>query len=234
MKIYFACPTGQRRDMIVDKYGDTFGACLTRDIFNDITATKMSYFLDNGAFKDYKDGVENSSRNYVKLRDKFLNRLELIRIKFKKGLINMPDFVVVPDIVGNKDSYMYSRSWINLFKEDYPEFKYYLAAQNGMRIHHKQDGNSNPYCIEIGLKMTYDGLFVGGTKDWKYKTSQELIELAKKYNKPCHIGGIGTRKSILWAKSIGADSVDSGVAMIHPVHLKEVLNIQNDLFWNIA
>ena len=59
MKIYFACPTGQRRDMIVEKYGDTFGACLTRDIFNDITATKMSYFLDNGAFKDYKDGVEN-------------------------------------------------------------------------------------------------------------------------------------------------------------------------------
>ncbi len=50
MKIYFACPTGQRRDMIVEKYGDTFGACLTRDIFNDITATKMSYFLDNGAF----------------------------------------------------------------------------------------------------------------------------------------------------------------------------------------
>ena len=49
MKIYFACPTGQRRDMIVEKYGDTFGACLTRDIFNDITATKMSYFLDNGA-----------------------------------------------------------------------------------------------------------------------------------------------------------------------------------------
>ena len=42
MKIYFACPTGQRRDMIVEKYGDTFGACLTRDIFNDITANKIA------------------------------------------------------------------------------------------------------------------------------------------------------------------------------------------------
>ena len=26
----------------------------------------------------------------------------------------------------------------------------------------------------------------------------------------------------------------AGVAMIHPVCLKEVLNIHNDLFWNIA
>lgn len=45
MKIYFACPTGQRRDKIVEDYGDEFGACLTRDIFNNITANKMPWFF---------------------------------------------------------------------------------------------------------------------------------------------------------------------------------------------
>ena len=34
MKIYFACPTGQRRDNLVATYKDKFGACLTRDTFN--------------------------------------------------------------------------------------------------------------------------------------------------------------------------------------------------------
>lgn len=234
MKIYFACPTGKRRDMIVDNYGDTFGACLTRDIFNDITASKMPYFLDNGAFKDWKDKTQKTVYNYLKLRDKFLNRLETIRKKVKMGLIRMPDFVVTPDIVCGEDSFMHSRDWLTIFREEYPEFKYYLAAQDGMRFYHNEDGYTSPYCIEIALKMSYDGLFIGGSKSWKYENSKELIELAKKYNKPVHIGAIGTRKSILWAKSINADSVDSGIAMIHPIHLKDVLNIQNDLFWNFA
>jgi len=40
MKIYFACPTGQRRDKIVEDFGDKFGACLTRDVYN-IKANKI-------------------------------------------------------------------------------------------------------------------------------------------------------------------------------------------------
>lgn len=234
LKIYFACPTGKRRDEIVRKYGSTFGACLTRDLFNNTTASKMDWFLDNGAFKDWKEGKERTLYNIYKSNEKFLQRLEKIREKVKEGIIKAPDFVVTPDVVSKGvDSLMVSRNWLNIYKEEFPDFKYYLAAQDDMRFYHKQDGSSSPYCIEVGIKMSYDGLFIGGTKQWKYKHAEELVALSHKYGKRSHLGAIGTRKSILWSKSIKADSVDSGIAMIHPIHLKEVLEIHNDVFWNL-
>ncbi len=78
----------------------------------------------------------------------------------------------------------------------------------------------------------FNGLFIGGTKQWKYRYGHKWVELVHKYGLPIHCGGIGTRKNLLWAKSIGMDSVDSGVAMIHPVHLKDVLNIESELLWS--
>lgn len=45
MKIYFACPTGKRRDMIIENYGFEFGACLTRDVINNVTSRKMHWFF---------------------------------------------------------------------------------------------------------------------------------------------------------------------------------------------
>ncbi len=66
MKIYFAYPTGKRRDELVDKYGTKYGACLTRDAFNSITAKKMPWFFDNGAFGDWKkeNQTENVQRSF--------------------------------------------------------------------------------------------------------------------------------------------------------------------------
>ena len=230
MKIYFACPTGKRRDSIVEDYGSRFGACLTRDVFNNITANKMPWFLDNGAFADWKNGDENINNI------KFLNRLDQIKEKVEQGILTMPDFVVVPDLVARgEDSLVRSSNWIQTFKEDYPGFKFYVAAQDGMRFHYNQDGTKSARCIEVALKSNqYDGLFIGGTKEWKYKNSEELIQMANKCNLPSHIGGIGNRKPTLWAKSIGAASVDSGVAMIHPKHLKEILGLHNEMAWTMA
>jgi hypothetical protein len=239
MKIYFACPTGQRRDNIIDNYGHQFGACLTRDVFNHVTARKMNWFYDNGAFSDWK-------KERVFDGNKFINELFKIEAgarfgkmfnesldfsKLEKGVsssykLPMPDFVVVPDLPAKgNESLMFSRAWIDYLERIFPNFEYYLAVQDGM---------SFDLVEEDMFHERFSGLFVGGTKDWKYKTSAQWVEIAHDAGAKCHIGGIGTRKSILWAKSIGADSVDSGIAMIHPIHLKEVLNIQNELFWNIA
>lgn len=228
MKIYFACPTGLRRNSIVEEYGDKFGACLTRDVFNNITANMMPWFLDNGAFADWKDG-----KDIDRLTIKFLRRLERVSEAIAKGELTAPDFIVVPDIVGKGDeSLLFSRQWVHIFRESFPQYKYYLAAQDAMRFHYLQDNTKSPYCIETSLfSNTYDGLFVGGTKQWKYTHGEELVKLAHKYGKPCHIGGIGNRRSILWGKMISADSCDSGVAMIHPKHLKEVLKMDSELLW---
>lgn len=118
---------------------------------------------------------------------------------------------------------MFSRQWIDYLETTLPNFDYYLAVQDGMSYSLVEDDL---------MAGRFKGLFVGGTKEWKYQESAKWVELAKKFNIPCHLGGIGTRKAILWAKAIGANSVDSGISMIHPKHLFDVLNIKNDLLWN--
>ena len=217
MKIYFACPTGKRREHIVSKYDDKFGACLTRDVFNKVTSKVMPWFFDNGAFGDWKNNKEFDFHKFTK---KLLHIEADIRYS---GMIE-PDFVVIPDKVAKgKQSLEYSNAWLPYLNQNFPYFKYYLAVQDGMdeRIVEKH----------IRRRM-YDGLFVGGTKKRQYETSEKWIQLAHEYGLKCHIGGIGTPKDIRWAEMIGADSVDSGIAMIHSKYLEEVLEIENtSLFW---
>lgn len=239
MRIYFACPTGQRRDNILEEYGHQFSACLTRDVFNHVTARKMAWFFDNGAFSDWHKKRTFNGEKFIKELYKieaqtrfgkdFDEKLDFSLLE--KGSsssykLPMPDFVVIPDLPskGNQ-SLMFSKMWFDYLQQNFPSFEYYLAVQDGMDIDLVED-----MLFHGGVQ----GLFVGGTKKWKYKTSADWVDLAHEYGVKCHIGGVGTRKSILWAKSIGADSVDSGIAMIHPVHLKEVLSIKNDFFWNVA
>jgi len=217
MKIYFACPTGVRRDNIVRDYGNQFGACLTRDIFNNVTANKMPWFFDNGAFSDWKN---KEVFNYKKFADKMLD----IEFKIRAGYIPEPDFVVVPDIVGEGlKSLQRSVQWMDYLDTNYPHNKYYLAVQDGMSLTHVEN---------LIKQRVFDGLFVGGTKPWKYAEGEKWVQLAHKYGLPIHCGGVGIRKNILWAKMAGFDSCDSGIAMIHPRHLNDVLNMESELLWS--
>ena len=201
LKIYFATPTGQRKNLI--SY-----AMHTPD-----TIANIQHFagnaLDNGAFKAYKDGKAGDF-------SKFFRRLEIAK---NNGVVF--DFCVVPDIVaGGRESLNLSNSYISKLHEENPRQSFYLVVQDGMIVKDVQ-----PYIHK------YDGIFVGGTLPWKLQTSGEWVKFAHKYKKKCHIGRVGTAKRILWAKSIEADSVDSGLAMIHPHHLNSILNIEKSLLW---
>ncbi|AXH16350.1 hypothetical protein CP985_11815 [Malaciobacter mytili LMG 24559] len=239
MKIYFACPTGKRRDNILKEYGYEFGACLTRDTFNHITARTMHWFFDNGAFSDWQNKRPFNAQKFIdqmwrieseirfgKPISNDLDFSSMERGEPKKYKLVCPEFVVCPDLPARgNESLEFSRKWIDYLEDTFPYYDYFLAVQNEMSFELVEDDLKN---------NRFSGLFVGGTKEWKYKEASIWVELAHKYGIPCHIGGIGNRKSILWAKSIGADSVDSGVAMIHPKHLAEILNIKDDMFWNVA
>lgn len=217
MKIYFTCPTGKRRDDMVEEYGDKFGACLTRDIFNNTTANKMPWFFDNGAFSDSQN---DRSFNHQKFADKMTD----IEFKIRFGYIPSPDFVVVPDIVGEGiKSLECSLQWMDHLEQNFPRNKYFLAVQDGMSL---------TIVEKLLKKRIFDGVFVGGTKPWKYSEGTKWVQLAHKYGLPTHCGGVGTRKNILWAKMAGFDSCDSGVAMIHPRHLNDVLNMESELLWS--
>lgn len=201
MKIYFASPTGSRKFLIRN-------AMHTPD-----TICNLSFFdgnaLDNGAFKAYSYGLKADF-------SKFLKRLNVA--KYNNFFF---DFCVVPDIVaGGNESLVFSNSYIDNLNKQYFGQKFYLVVQDGM---------SESEVLKSISK--YSGIFVGGTLPWKLRTSKDWIQLAHNHNKLCHIGRVGTVKRVLWAKSISADSVDSGLSMIHPHHLHGLLNIEKSLLW---
>jgi len=215
MKIYVGGPTGKRRDMIVNQYPQV-GACLNRDNFSKTTAHSMPWFFDNGAFGDFRN---KKTFNY----EKFLKRLWAIEAAIRFSKLPCPDFVVIPDKVCNENSLRYSIAWLDHLNNVLPYFKYYIAIQDGMNI----------YEIEKLIKLrAFDGLFLGGSKPYKYKHGHEWVNLAHKYGLPIHCGGVGSRKTILWAKMTGFDSCDSALCMIHTSHLNDVLNIQQELLWS--
>lgn len=143
------------------------------------------YAVDNGAFSAWVNGTEWNGKKFLAMLDK-VGRAR-----------RAPDFVIVPDrVAAGLESLAWSLEW----REKLPELgtRYYLAVQDGMEV-------SDVRSI-IGK---FSGLFVGGTMDWKLSTAKEWVELAHEHRKPCHIGRIGTWDRIVWASTIGADSIDS-------------------------
>lgn len=144
---------------------------------------KFKYALDNGAFGCWKRGETFNANAFTKL----LERSD----SYDYG----PDFVVCPDIVaGGKGSLQFSLEWM----EKLPRDDYYLAVQDGMIEGHI-----------INVLDRFKGIFVGGTMEWKLLTGETWAQFAHSYGLKCHIGRVGTFKRLLWARRIGADSVDS-------------------------
>ena len=56
-------------------------------------------------------------------------------------------------------------------------------------------------------------LFVGGTIEWKLRTGHKWVELAHEQGIRCHIGRVGSMKRVIWARKIGADSIDSSLPL---------------------
>lgn len=157
-------------------------------IYSQNSALPWQYWaLDNGAYKSYTDGVDFDKTKFLKTIYEKLPRSEM-----------PPDFIVVPDKVGaGIESLRFSLAWHSRLKY-MKEYNWYLAVQDGMGLD------------DVRKVITdFDGIFVGGTVKWKVKTGEYWVKLAHKYNKPCHIGRVGTFKRVLWAKRIKADSIDS-------------------------
>lgn len=142
------------------------------------------YSLDNGAYSAFANSREWDPARFLRLLGRSMKE------------IIPPDFVVCPDKVAKGlESLEFSLSWLDKLPEG-P--RYFLAVQDGME---RPD-------VEPSLKR-FDGLFVGGSMDWKMETAEGWVNLAHAHNKPCHIGRIGPWYRILWANRINADSIDS-------------------------
>lgn len=145
---------------------------------------RYPFAFDNGAFMDWKAGRPFKTNAFID---------DILRIDAEK--LN-PDFVVVPDVVaGGLHSLSVSMSWVDDLRGAAP---LYLAVQDGME---RSD-------VEPVIEQ-FDGLFVGGTLDWKLLFGASWVQLAHDHSKPCHIGRVGTAKRVRWAIATGCDSIDS-------------------------
>jgi len=181
MKIYGGNVSGRDKIDFFKKRG--WGTMVTGTKY--ITPKEIDFAVDNGAFVSWKKGEEWDSNEFVKSIEK------IVRLNLR------PDFIVLPDIVaGGLDSLGLSSSWI--VRVPSPK---YLAVQDGMEMHLDK--------IDREFMNRIEGLFVGGTMKWKLKTGEFWVNVAKRMKIKCHIARVGTFKRLLWARRIGADSVDS-------------------------
>ena len=109
------------------------------------------------------------------------------------------EFIVCPDVVGNGAlSLRFSERWAAGRLLGCPCLA--LAVQDGM----------TPKIIRETLAdYNFRYIFVGGTLDWKWKTTRDWVEFAHDLKLKCHVGRVGSIEKLDYCRSIGADSVDS-------------------------
>lgn len=119
-------------------------------------------------------------------------------------------FAVAPDVVGDAAATLDLAEWLQVIRElGYPAA--YVA----------QDGQES-------LPVPWDDLdvlFIGGSTDWKLGAhARALVVEAKARGKWVHLGRVNSRKRMLYASAIGADSCDGTLLTFGPdKHLPPLL-----------
>ena len=186
MKVYIAKTSGREWIRKLEDLG--FGEMTVR---GEMPPKRLPWAFDNGAWRDWSAGRPFDVAAFE--RD-----LETIW-RFN----GRPNFIVVPDIVGGGvASLEMSRVWASHKMLRLQKCPLYLAVQDGMGLEDVEE--------VIGL---FDGIFVGGTMEWKVATADSWVRFAHAGGRPCHIGRAGTERHAAWARRIGADSIDSALPL---------------------
>lgn len=198
---------GTRKKLkIIQQYSNKLGLAFTpRDYFK---RYQYPFFYDNGAYSAFVNEQEWNSEVF------------LYGLKNLMFYERQPDFCVLPDIVaGGRSSLKRSIIWLDFLIHRYPNYiKWYLAVQNGIKQSDIKDIIKSEYI---------DGIFVGGTLEWKLKTLPDWVEFANISNKNIHVGRIGTLKRLLYCERLGVNSVDSSNFIKHDKNWCELLDWLN-------
>ena len=157
------------------------------------------WFLDNGAFMAYRD-----QRPFPVTA--FYEALEIAAACSER-----PSFVVVPDSVGDR------QETLRMADEWFPrlaDWPCYFAAQDGMTL------------ADYDRLAAYgaDGVFIGGTREWKFSNGEDICRWARTNSLKVHIGRIGSYRTITWAKFVGANSIDSAQPLWEHVRMHRAAN----------
>lgn len=156
--------------------------------------TANGWAQDNGEFTRWRAGGPIDD-------DGFWRHLLRVHDDVAAGHVPAPDFLVLPDIVaGGATSFARSVSWIPWLEPT--GWPLLFVVQDGMTLAQVE-----------AILPDVDGLFVGGSSEWKWATGAAWVELAHRWGRPCHIGRVGTRRRAIWAREIAADSWDSCIPL---------------------
>jgi hypothetical protein len=139
--------------------------------------------LDNGAWTAHNQGLPFNT-------EKFLGVLE-----WSRQQETVPDWIVVPDILGSLESIEFSRSWFPLVLK-YTSLPL-IAVQDGMV----------PADIDEFVSQGA-GVFLGGTTKYKLGTMRSWGDYCKERKVYYHVGRVNTQRRIWACVAAGADSFD--------------------------
>ena len=172
-----------------------FGECCNR---GEYPPRHRPWFLDNGAYSDWQFKVDG-----IRVGRPFDNAAFLRDLEHTVADDSSPDFVVCPDRVATgRDSLAFSLDWLASYGSRFPGLRWRLAVQDGMT---ETD--------VLPVMHLFEGIFVGGTTEWKLETGAAWVRFAHSHGKPCHIGRAGREDHACWALRIGADSLDSSLPL---------------------
>ena len=131
------------------------------------------------------------------------------------------DFCVLPDIVaGGLGSLAYSMSWLPRLRA----CPNYLAVQDGMEA------------LDILPVKGIDGIFVGGTTEWKEATMAMWGSVARLKQIRLHVGRVNSKRRVNLCETAGADSFDGSSVSRYAVTLPRLENArqQRGFQWELS
>lgn len=209
-KFFIGSPTGQKRDKAIE-LGWSFME--TPELFRN-WSLGVPFAMDNGVFAKFIRGEDFDGKL-------FLQRLDTL---FAAKIC--PEFVVIPDVVGNwLQSKERSLEWLEILLERYGQFfNYAFVLQEGctaieiesLLLRHKRLISH----IFIGGKSNFNGFGAkkrtSDTPEWKWQFAEIISPIAKKYGIKIHIGRASSLQKVNLASAIGADSVDTSQPNFSP------------------
>ncbi|MCT7962336.1 hypothetical protein NG791_16830 [Laspinema sp. D1] len=175
MRIYLAAHHHQT-NWLHQIYGDRIGCCIQPEKWGD---PKIPYFLDNGAFTNWRQGKEFESAKFETLLEQASEHGQ------QTG--NWPDFAVCPDRYGDPVATL----------ELWDEWSDHIRAK-GFKVAFVVQPGHDPRNTPPA-----DLIFTGGGKPWKF---EQIAIYRDRF--PVHVGGITASKLYFChlAKAVSGDS----------------------------
>lgn len=186
MIVYVGAGSGPFRDLVL---AAGHGQIVSRQAWAFRVPKKGRWAFDNGAYTDWKNGESFDN-------EEFLRRVRQVSELPEDRL---PDWCVCPDMVASSVSLVHSLEWKAMLKDYAPRLKWYLALQD----HVHPDDVDHALCLE-----RFEGLFVGGTTEWKWDTAPAWVDWGHMRGLPVHVARVNGPGPLAEATAFGADSVD--------------------------